>query len=56
MTIVEVAHTVVNPGTVMVHPENAFFANAAMMRAGRLESFTVFAVSRQRLLFLDLSC
>lgn len=52
MAIIKVAHTVVDPGTMMVHLEDTLLADPAMMRSGRLEGFAVLAVSWQRCLFL----
>jgi hypothetical protein len=45
MSIVEMTDTVVDPGAVVIHLENAFLTDPAMMRSGRFESFAVFAVA-----------
>jgi hypothetical protein len=56
MSIVEVPHTVIDPGTMVIHFENTLLANPAMMRSGRFEGFACPAVPWQRCLLFHQTC
>ena len=43
--MVELAHTVTDPGTVVVHPLDALLANAAVVHSGFLDQVTAEAVA-----------
>jgi len=52
VSIVEVPHTIVDPGAMVIHLEDTFLADPTVMRSRWLEGFAVLAVSRQGSLFL----
>ena len=48
MTVVVIAHTVVDPGTMMIHLQDALLADPAMVGSRWFETLAVLAVPGQR--------